>query len=354
MLLENKHLSENTYVSPEVTARRQRYLELEELLEFAAEQGKLQPTSIAREDGTLETISLADEVKALKAIFFYGKPLTADELSRNEARLEKLYAAVIELIKPVGIDTLRATSNKEKYFTPRPTRLAEIFLGKWSVGRNFFRQTFWVAILLVMMLIISYIIQNLIHETTSEIWVTKMLNVIDAFTLGAIGAIVFLYKNLTKFYVDRTLDPDMLATDWLRIFMGALSGGLMAMLFSEQASSMSMLTDDGTHAGIGLGGRAAGFLAGYSVEYFYRTLDRIIDAIVPGKGADSPRPQPSPEQLQQETLIALLNRTTDPQDKATIRRLLESLAGGQPASPPGNDVDSERARTVAPDPVAVG
>ncbi|OQW93251.1 MAG: hypothetical protein BWK79_12130 [Beggiatoa sp. IS2] len=345
MLAENKHLSEQSFVSPEITARKERYLELEELLEFAAEQGKLQPAQITGEDGSLETISLADEVKALKAIFFYGKPLTSDELSRAEARQEKLYAAMIELVKPVAVDTLRATSSKEKNFVKRSSPLVGIFLGKWSVGHNFFRQTFWLAILLVLLLITSFVTKNLVQDTSVETWVFKILNVFDAFTLGAIGAIVFLYKNLTTFYVDRTLDPDKLATDWLRIFMGALSGGLMAMLFSEQAGISSSVDQ------LGLGAGAAGFLAGYSVEYFYRTLDRIIDALVPGKGADNPRrPQPSPEQLQQETLIALLNRTTDPEDKAAIRRLLASTVGGQTV-PPAEErfPDKEKQREIAPD-----
>lgn len=340
MLAENKRLSEQSFVSPEITARKERYLELEELLEFAAEQGKLQPTQITSENGSLETVSLADEVKALKAIFFYGKPLTSDELSKAEARQEKLYAAMIDLIKPVAVDTLRATSNKERDFVKRPSRLVGIFLGRWSVGRNFFRQTFWLAILLVLVLIASFVTKNLVQDSNVD-WVFKILTVFDAFILGAIGAIVFLYKNLTKFYVDRTLDPDILATDWLRIFMGALSGGLMAMLFSERPEI------SGSSEQLGLGAGAAGFLAGYSVEYFYRTLDRIIDAMVPGKGGDSPRPQPTPEQLQQEALIALLNRTTDPEDKAAIRRLLASTVSGPAVE--ARVPDKETQREIAPD-----
>lgn len=314
MSLENENTAER--FSVENTACKQRYLELEELLEFAAEEGKLEPIQIASEDGSLQTVSLADEVKSLKSIFFYGKPLTLEELIKAEARLEKIYAAVSALISPVRIDTLRTTSSKERDFVTRSSRWAKIFLGENSRGNNFFRQTLWVTAVLIFILIVSSIFKGIIR-TDSEF--QHFFNVLNAFTLGAIGAIVFLYKNLTTFYVNRTLDPDKLSTDWLRIFMGALSGGLMALLFKDAGQESA--------GQFGLGAGAVGFLAGYSVEYFYRTLDRIIDALVPGKGESSSKPAPSQEQLQQEALIELLNRTTDADDKATIRKLLEKGAG---------------------------
>jgi len=310
MSLENENMAER--FSVENTACKQRYLELEELLEFAAEEGKLQPIQIAGEDGSLQTVSLADEVKSLKSIFFYGKPLTLDELIKAEARLEKIYAAVSALISPVRIDTLRTTSGKEKDFVKRSSRWAALFLGENSRGNNFFRQTLWMTAFLILILIINSIFRGLGFDS-------KLQQILNAFTLGAIGAIVFLYKNLTTFHVNRTLDPDKLSTDWLRVFMGALSGGLMALLFKDAGQE---------NAGqFGLGAGAVGFLAGYSVEYFYRTLDRIIDALVPGKGESSSKPAPSQEQLQQEALIELLNRTTDADDKATIRKLLEKSSG---------------------------
>jgi len=309
MILENENASEHFPV--ENTACKLRYLELEELLEFASECGKLQPVQIVGEDGNLRTVSLADEIKSLKTIFFYGKSLTIEELSKAEAYLEKLYAAVSGLIKPVCIATLRTTSNKEKDFVKRSSGWLALFLGAGSRGSNFFRQTLWLTAVLILVLAVNFLLKERgVHS--------QLLDISNAFTLGAIGAIVFLYKNLTTFYVERTLNPDKLATDWLRIFMGALSGGLMALLFKGAGQG-------GTES-LGLGDSAIGFLAGYSVEYFYRTLDRIIDAIVPGKGANS-NPPPSQEQLQQEALIELLNRTSDEADKATIRKLLEKNAG---------------------------
>jgi hypothetical protein len=76
--------------SVEATNSQQRYLELEELLEFAAEQGKLQPIQIVSEEGLLKTVSLADEIKSLKWVFFYGKSLTIDETRTDLHKLQPL------------------------------------------------------------------------------------------------------------------------------------------------------------------------------------------------------------------------------------------------------------------------
>jgi len=272
-----------------------RYQELEELLEFAAESGKLDPPS------------LAIEVKELKKVLFYSHPntLTQEILCNTEARLEELYAILTELVSPVTVLTLRTTS--EEYAVQRSSRWGSVFFGASSVGRNFFRQLFWIAVLLVSLISL----RKLIGEPKDS------LAFIDPFLYGALGALIYLYKDLTKLYINRTLHPKKLSTNWLRLFMGALTGALIVNLFSQFFD---------TSAEMGLSHVAIGFLAGYSVEFFYQSLDRIIEIVTPKgkKQRDSTVPM-TPKQAQIDTLTKSLKEMTNEADKATIRLLLEKL-----------------------------
>jgi len=274
---------------------RARYQELEELLEFAAESGKLDPPN------------LAIEVKKLKKVLFYSPPnmLTQEALCDTEARLEELYAILAELVSPVTVLTLRTTS--EEYAVQR-SWWGNVFFGSSSVGRNFFRQLFWIAMLLVGLISLRKLIGG----------PEDPLAFVDPFLYGALGALIYLYKGLTKLYINRTLHPKKLSTNWLRLFMGALTGALIVNLFGQFFDSAS--------AEMGVSKVAIGFLAGYSVEFFYRSLDRIIEIITPKAKTQTDSTVPmTPKQAQIETLTKSLKEMTNEADKATIRLLLEKL-----------------------------
>ena len=271
---------------------RERYQELEEMLEFTSEEGKL------------DSHNLAIKIKLLKKVLFYTPPneLTLDKLCEAEATLEKLYNNVVELIQPISILTLRATS--DKYAIKRPFWKA-IFLGSSSVGRNFFRQLFWVAMFLISLICI----RKLTTLPTND-----PFYFVDPFLYGALGALIYIYKNISSYYTKRLLHPKKLATNWLRIFMGALTGALVVNLFS------GFLND------INLAPIAIGFLAGYSVEFFYQILDKAISMIIPDKNnQDNPTIRLSPRQAQIETLTKQLQELDNEDDKATIRNLLEKM-----------------------------
>jgi hypothetical protein len=274
-----------------------RYQELEELLEFAAENGKLDPPD------------LAIKVKKFKKVLFYTPPdaLTPEMICETEAELEKLYATFTELLSPVTALTLRTTS--EKYAVQRSSSLKAIFLGSGSVGRNFFRQLFWVAMLLIGIISLRKLTMG--GEKDS-------LAFIDPFLYGALGALVYLYKNLTYFYTRRILHPKKLATNWLRLFMGALTGALVVNLFGASFENAI--------PGANIPPVALGFLAGYSVEFFYQTLDRFINAITPKNKARATSTVPTtPRQTQITILTKRLKEMTNEEDKAAIRRLLEKI-----------------------------
>jgi hypothetical protein len=281
------------------TKYQQRYLALEELLEFAVESGKLEPPE------------LAVEVKELKQIFFYTpiKDLNIEEICQAEAKLEQYYTKIAQLISPVSLLTLRATN--ENYKIARPW-WKTFFLGSGSVGRNFFRQLFWVAIVLISIMFLRQYMTIAEENKHSE-----FLKFIDPFLYGALGALIYLYKSLTERYINRTLHPKELYTQWLRLFMGALVGGLLVNLLDTLPNNDIV---NNTVSAI-----VVGFLAGYSVEFFYNTLDKAINAITPYTTVIQPTANMTPQQVQIDNLTKRLMEMHNEADKETIRRLLEKL-----------------------------
>jgi hypothetical protein len=243
---------------------RQRYLELEELLEYAVEMGKLTPN-----------VAL-DEIKGLKKLLFYtpAGEIDADTLCHAEAQLEWHYNQIALLVSPVTSETLRATS--KNYPIIRHSKVEAYFLGDSSIASNNFRQMLWIAIFLVglMFYFRTFSSQNTLHY-------------IEPFLFGAIGSLIYLYKVLNECHTRRTFDPSKITTDRLRLFMGALSGGLVVNLFYDpnlagvNASHVTNTTDTAFSSA------AFAFLAGYSVDFFYGTLDRLIRNLLPAQETNS-------------------------------------------------------------------
>jgi len=291
---------------------RKRYIALEELLEFAVESGKLEKPCVAT------------DIKQLKKILFYTPPesLSIEELCNAEAELEKYYAMLSYWVSPVSILTLRTTS--ENYPIHRPW-WQSIFLGTASEGRIFFRKLIWLGlILLVFIFLRQYAltaegtIGKAFLTAIDPIWqslLIDLLRFIDPFLYGALGALVFIYKDLNRRYIDRTLHPKKLTTNWLRLFMGCLAGGLIVNLLTPFLANMMQSSN--------IPSVVVGFLAGYSVDFFYKTLDMSIRAIIPGNR--QAQVSNNPRQVQIEFLTKSLKEMTDEEDKALIRRLLEKV-----------------------------
>jgi len=283
---------EDTFLNWERNSNfRQRYFELEELLEYAVESGKL------------DTPDLIWQVKALKKILYYTPPETVDELCEAEAELEKLYAIVAQMVKPVNIISLRTTS--EQYPVKRVgwQKKFIFFLGSCSVARNFFRQFYWIGGLLTILMISVIILPE-----EDELGVT-----VEPFLFGAIGAWLYLYKTLTSYATSRILSRERIGFDWLRLFTGSLVGGLIVLLFKTTTEDFSDVS-----------AAALGLLAGYSVDFFYQTLDQIIQRIL-SKEREATTPAPTPRQQQIEALLKRLKESEDEEDKIAIRNLLEKL-----------------------------
>jgi hypothetical protein len=290
---------------------RKRYGEVEELLELAVEIGKLDPPS------------LATQVKNLKKVLYYTPQatLTGEQLCETEAMLEILYTKIAQLVAPVTIDTLRATS--DKYPIHRSGWIAWL-LGSGSLGRNFLRQLFWAGILLLVLMFVGE------YLYISDVITWKIKNFIIflvPFFYGAIGSWIYLYKTLTNFYLDRCLNPKEVSTQWLRLFMGSLGGGITVHLLLHVNDSIGSIAVYGNPQNRFASMAAIGLLAGYSVDFFYNMLDRLLKTLLPPpENRDSTStPLPTAKQMQMEALLKRLNEAENDHDKAIIRALLDKL-----------------------------
>ena len=120
------------------------------------------------------------------------------------------------------------------------------------------------------------------QDVSTKIIIIRYLN---PFIFGTLGACAYLLRVTGKRLRTRTFDPARFPDHINRLFLGTLSGG-MIIIFFEGAVVLEV-----EKGGIPLSAVALGFIAGYSVEFLYKTIDRIVSAIIPNISADVVKPE---------------------------------------------------------------
>lgn len=95
------------------------------------------------------------------------------------------------------------------------------------------------------------------------------------FIYGALGACAYLMRVTGKRLRDRTFSPNRFPEHFNRIFLGAVSGGVIVILLQDA------FVIGNPDEGVPISAAALGFIAGYSIEFLYQVIDRIIAAIIP-------------------------------------------------------------------------
>lgn len=101
---------------------------------------------------------------------------------------------------------------------------------------------------------------------------------LNPFVFGMLGANVYLMRITSTRLSGRTFNPAKLPEHFNRLFLGTVSGGV-TILFLEE--SVAIGESVGGADGVAMSSAALGFIAGYSIEFLYQILDRIINAILP-------------------------------------------------------------------------
>jgi hypothetical protein len=90
---------------------------------------------------------------------------------------------------------------------------------------------------------------------------------------GGLGACAYMLRSAHYFIYQRSFDVRRTPEYFNRIGLGAISGGAIILFVNNLAN------DDGSS--INLGSAALGFVAGYSTDLLFNTIERIVTAIFP-------------------------------------------------------------------------
>jgi hypothetical protein len=168
------------------------------------------------------------------------------------------------------------------------------------------------------------LMQMSLDEETS-IWLQRLalmsqvLNSLNRFAYGALGACVYLLRTLHVYSYRREFNRDRVPEYLNRILLGLVSGGTIS-LFVDQLS-----TDSGT---VTLSEAALAFLAGYNSDFLFRAVERVVEAILPKVGIESVRkaaPVPVAASVSLNDLLDRLARAKTEEEKALIRGLIEKV-----------------------------
>lgn len=113
---------------------------------------------------------------------------------------------------------------------------------------------------------------------------TLLFQILTPFTYGALGATAALLRILHTYIYDRTYDRRRKPEYYNRILLGTIAGGVIAMFVEVQADAEAKALTSKLSAG------ALGFLAGYSTDFLYSTIERITSALFPKVTVEPERP----------------------------------------------------------------
>jgi hypothetical protein len=104
---------------------------------------------------------------------------------------------------------------------------------------------------------------------------------------GGLGACAFLLRSAHAYIYGRSFDLRRKPEYTNRILLGAVSGGAV-ILFSDYLVSQE---DTAVH----VGSAALGFIAGYSTDFLFNTVERVVGALFPkSERPKDQTPNPSP------------------------------------------------------------
>jgi len=133
------------------------------------------------------------------------------------------------------------------------------------------------------------------------------------FTYGALGACVYVLRVTEQRLQNRTFDPKCIPQHRNRLVLGTLSGGVIVLFIKAGEAST---------IGVELTAAALGFLAGYSIEFLFTVLDRLILALSPGKEINNTEILRQPPLENQVVLPPLSNNENE---KVMVPEMLKEI-----------------------------
>lgn len=282
-----------------------------DLLDFAIQTGLKKP------EGGAIAPDIVSVMKITAARVGLGQPTTdSAQIRASElARFDIGYCGLAEFTSPVTADSLRDTRTEGDAFL-RP-----------SPAQRFTRLLWAIAVFFVLAVLTGgYITQSPDAATDPPDKLVQLATLLTPWAYGGLGACAYLLRSAHVFIHQRTFDVRRKPEYLNRILLGAISGGAVIVLINQ-------LTDQ-SGAQINLSSAALGFIAGYSTDFLFNTVERIVSAILPKVSLESvqkgPATSPKPAIAFPEagmTLKDLIERMDKAQgnDKELYRSLITKL-----------------------------
>lgn len=247
-----------------------------ELADFIVGTGAKGPDGQPLPFDDISTVHMTAAQIGLISVPMTGAPvLTIDQWTK----FEQAYYRIASIMTPVTAETLRDTRD-----TARPQgsyesviyRLWDLVRG-YSPAQRFTRSLWFWAIAFAVFIVaaewgVNYL--GLKKDAMSVVGWRTLLQSLLPWAYGGLGACAYMLRSAHYFIYQRSFDTRRTPEYFNRILLGAISGGAI-ILFSEYLLS----ADDGSAAH--LGSAALGFVAGYSGDLVFNTIERIVNAIFP-------------------------------------------------------------------------
>ena len=239
------------------------------------------------------------------------------------------YHRLAALLAPVTAATLEATANRHGSF-------GGFFLGRSAALR--FTRTLWISTGFFGLFAVGVEWAHYIFGPTPagiiigtdgsrDHWYTllQLLEVLVPFAYGGLGSCVYLLRSAHIHIADRSFDVRREPEYYNRILLGLIGGGAVVLFVDS-------VTDESGDV-IELSTAALGFLAGYSTDFLFQTIERVIAAVLPRVGLDSVRRHDNARppldipvgNLTLEQLIDKYEKATSPDDKSLYKGLINRL-----------------------------
>jgi len=275
------------------------------MLDFVVGNGISGPNDRKLDDDLITAIKRAQDVAA------GSETPNADE----RANFEIAYRELAIFLRPVTAETLKATSNAKehavwsRFWTPWGARPISII---WSR-----KLSAWTLLFVAVALLGKWfqsvwgplpesgqLAANLFPSFRQLL--QTILQILEPFTYGAIGASVYLLKACQAYIHKRQFDQRRIPEYYNRMILGGVAGGMIVLLVHQIAGENGAVVQ--------FSAAALGFLAGYNNDLLFSAVERISAAILPRVGVGSvlqERPSKSsgvPPSIDDVSLKDLLDR----------------------------------------------
>jgi hypothetical protein len=197
-------------------------------------------------------------------------PSSADWRSFAEA-----YYRLAIATSPVTAETLRNTAAPPEWRDISALAwITELLLGD-APAQRFTRGLLWVTIAFAVFVVVAeWQINVLGMEKGAEFQIRKDLwQSLLPWSYGGLGACAYLLRSAHTYIHQRCFDVRRKPEYTNRILLGAISGGAIILFSNYLASEDATVTH--------FGSAALGSIAGYSTDFLFNTIERIVTAIFP-------------------------------------------------------------------------